>query len=163
MKRLCAIAATIVLASAGAAFAAPKGPPAPSAYAGKSVSDKVGGYSFLDNPKVRAAIDAAVPAGEIRDLIYGDSVVGVVIPTKGRLLLRGYEPASGGDVNWTVLIVADGSKAAVCYSTGVVPNVQGADWYLAGEKVLTNYARCPGEAKEVEDTLGTWPIGSVPG
>lgn len=36
-------------------------------------------------------------------------------------------------------MIPDGSEAAVCYSTGVVPDKQGADWYYDGELVFTLY------------------------
>ena len=134
------------------------------AYVGKYVSDKVEGVGFLDHPVVRAAIEAAAPAGPVRDQMYvTDAVTTPVIKVGQRLYVRSYDPASGGDVNWGILIALDGSKAALCYSEGVEPDVRGADWYAEGEKAFTLFLMCPSEAGEIEETLGDWPIGAIPG
>jgi hypothetical protein len=134
------------------------------AYVGKYVVDKVEGVSFLDHPLVRAAIEAAAPQGPVRDQMYvTDAVTTPVIKVGQRLYVRSYDPASGGDVNWGILIALDGSKAALCYSEGVEPDVRGADWYAEGEKAFTLFLMCPSEAGEIEETLGDWPIGPIPG
>ena len=39
-------------------------------YAGKYVYDEVDGTCFLNHPQVRAAIEAAVPTGDVRDILY---------------------------------------------------------------------------------------------
>ena len=39
-----------------------------SAYVGKYVYEEIDGTGFLHHPQVRAAIEAAVPAGEARDI-----------------------------------------------------------------------------------------------
>lgn len=133
-------------------------------YVDKFVFDKVQGMSFLEHPLVRAAIEAAAPAGPVRDQIYvTDAVSTPVIKVGQRLYVRSYDPASGGDVNWAILIAIDGSKAALCYSSGVEPDVQGADWYAEGEKAFTLFVPCPSEAAEIEQTLGDWPVGPIPG
>ncbi|MGH6617026.1 hypothetical protein [Sphingomonas sp.] len=135
-----------------------------AAYAGKYPYDKVKGVSFLDHPKVRAAIEMAVPVGDIRDIVLsGEGVTVPIVKTQGRLFSRTFDPASGGDVNWAVLMVADGSKAAVCYSTGVEKDVRGADWYLDGKIAFTLYEMCPSTAAEVESAVSNWPIGPIPG
>jgi hypothetical protein len=56
----------------------------------------------------------------------------------------------------------DGTKTAVCYSTGVEPDVRGTDWYVDGAKVFTLYTRCPSEPEHLKG-LGTFPIGAIPG
>lgn len=165
MKRLFALTAMIALCAAAGVEAKPAGKSAPplSAYVGKYPFDTVKGVTFLDHPTVRAAIEAAVKVPEIRAAILEKNVVTTPIrETEGRLLARAFDPRSGGDVNWAVLMVTDGSKAAVCYSTGVEQDVRGADWYLDGEKVFTLYAMCPGRPEDVEEMLGNWPIGAIP-
>lgn len=133
-------------------------------YIGKYVFDKVEGIGFLEHPLVRAAIEAAAPQGPVRDQIYvTDAVTTPIIKVGQRLYVRSYDPASGGDVNWGILIALDGSKAALCYSTGVEQDVSGADWYAEGEKAFTLFLMCPSEAGEIEETLGDWPIGAIPG
>jgi hypothetical protein len=159
---LAAVVAAII--ASGPIFA--KGGTAPdlAAYAGKYPYDKMKGVSFLDHPRVRAAIKAAVPAGDVRDdVLAGKGVTVPILKTQGRLFSRTFDPASGGDVNWAILIVADGSKAAVCYSTGVEKDVRGADWYLDGKIAFTLYEMCPSTAAEVESAVSNWPIGPIPG
>ena len=79
------------------------------------------------------------------------------------LYTRGFEPASGGDVNWGVMISADGSVAAVCYGQFADKNAQEAAWYAEGEKAFSLVMMCPSEASEIEVSFGDWPIGSIPG
>lgn len=151
---------TTVPASANPKQAAPD----LGAYVGKYVFDKAQGVGFLDHPAVRAAIEAAAPAGPVRDQMYvTDAVTTPVIKVGQRLYVRSYDATSGGDVNWGILIAIDGSKAALCYSEGVEQDVRGADWYAEGEKAFTLFLMCPSEAGEIEETLGDWPIGAIPG
>lgn len=156
-------------ASSSTATVAPTAParkaaPPLSAYVGKYTFDKVQGVRFLDHPLVRAAIDAAAPPGEVRDQMYVTRATFSPIVKVGnnRVYSRAFE-GPGSDVNWGILIAMDGSKAAVCYSAGVTPDVQGADWYADGENVITLYVPCPDEADEIENSLGDFPIGAIPG
>ncbi len=134
-----------------------------SAYVGKYPFDAVDGVMFVDHPLVRAAMERSGAPAEALDFIRNDDTM--VVPIKevggGRLMSRGFEAASGGDVNWGVLISVDGSRGAVCYSTGVEEYKRGADWYIDGEKAFTLFDMCPGEADDLNG-LGTWPIGAVP-
>lgn len=102
--------------------------------------------SFFQNPAVRAAIAASGVNREIQKaIVFEDTMVGVVTETRGRLLGHGYDPVGAGSTNWAILMIPDGSEAAVCYSTGVVTDKQGADWYYDGELVFTLYQPCPSE------------------
>lgn len=136
-----------------------------AAYVGKYVYDEVDGTRFLSHPQVRAAVEAAVPAGDVRDILYTEVAVATPIIKVGKKLLytRGFEPASGGDVNWGVLIAIDGSVAAVCYGQFTDKNTQEAAWYADGEKAFSLTMMCPSEAGEIEASFGDWPIGSIPG
>ena len=154
-------------ASSTAAPAAPqageKAPPALSRYVGKHPFDAVQGVTFFQHPAVRAAIIASgVDRETQKSIFFDDNVVGVVTKTRGRLLLHGYDPAGAGSTNWAILMIPDGSKAAVCYSTGVIPDKQGADWYYGGDLVFTLYETCPSEEGDME-SLSNWPIGPIPG
>lgn len=115
-----------------------------SAYVGKHPTEPVQGVTFFQHPAVRAAI---VASGADRDIqkaiVFDDNVVGVVTPTRGRLLLHGYDPAGAGSTNWAILMIPDGSKAAVCYSTGIVGYEKGADWYFEGIWPSPSIRRAP--------------------
>ena len=136
-----------------------------SGYVGKYVYEEIDGTGFLHHPQVRTAIEAAVPAGEARDILYTeDAVVTPIIKVGDKLLYtRGFDPASGGDVNWGVLIAVDGSVAAVCYSQFTDKNYTEASWYTNGEKAFSLSLMCPSEAGEISTSFGDWPVGSIPG
>jgi len=149
--------------SAAAPQAREKAPPALSRYVGKHPFDAVEGVTFFQHPAVRAAIIASgVDRDTQKSIFFDDNVVGVVTKTRGRLLLHGYDPAGAGSTNWAILMIPDGSKAAVCYSTGVIPDKQGADWYYGGDLAFTLYETCPSEEGDME-SLSNWPIGPIPG
>lgn len=133
------------------------------AYVGKHPHEKVGPTTFLTNPAVNAAIVKTVPDADIRNFIADRDMTTVPIrKIDDRLLASGWDHRSGGDVNWAVLMSRDGKKTAVCYSTGVEPDVRGADWYIDGAKVFTLYTRCPSRTEDLKG-LGTFPIGAIPG
>lgn len=133
------------------------------AYVGKHPHEKAGPTTFLANPVVNAAIAKAVPGADIRSFIADRDMTTVPIRrVDDRLLASGWDQRSGGDVNWAVLMSLDGTKTAVCYSTGVEPDVRGADWYVDGTKVFTLYTRCPSRIEDLKG-LGTFPIGAIPG
>ena len=163
--RTCGVLALLLpMACASQAEPGNDGPPL-AAYVGKYVHDKVGGVAFLDHPKVRAAIEASGAPADAKELLREtDAVVTPLIRVgDDRLYARGFEAASGGDVNWGLLIAADGSVAAVCYSQPVDRNSRTAEWYVRGEKAFSLSEMCPSEAEEMTDSFGTWPIGPIPG
>jgi len=134
-----------------------------SAYVGKHPTEPVQGVTFFQHPDVRAAIVASGVDRDIqKSIVFDGNVVGVVTETRGRLLLHGYDPAGAGSTNWAILMIPDGSKAAVCYSTGIVGYEKGADWYFEGDVAFTLYTPCPSEEGDME-TLSNWPIGPIPG
>lgn len=161
-----ASASEAAFASAEAATPAPspdQAAPPLSAYVDKYPFDAVDGVRFVDHPLVRAAMERSGAPQEALDYIRNDNTVVVpIIEVDGRLMSRGFEAASGGDVNWGVLISLDGQRGAVCYSTGVEKYTRGADWFIDGEKAFTLYDMCPSDAEDLAG-LGTWPIGSIPG
>jgi len=131
-------------------------------YVGKHPHQVVGDKTFLTDPQVKAAIEKAVPVADIRNFIAERDMTTVPIRRiDSRVLAAGWDPKSGGDVNWAVLMSHDGSKTAVCYSEGVEPEVRGADWYVDGKKAFTLYAKCPSRGEDLGG-LGTFPIGPIP-
>lgn len=134
-----------------------------SAYVDKYPFDAVDGVRFVDHPLVRAAMERSGAPQEALEYIRNDNTVVVpIIEVDGRLMSRGFEAASGGDVNWGVLISVDGQRGAVCYSTGVEKYTRGADWFIDGEKAFTLFDMCPSDAEDLAG-FGTWPIGAMPG
>lgn len=136
-----------------------------SGYVGKYPWDKVDGVDFLHHPAVQKSVKKAVADPELQELLLTETAkatTGLIVEAEGRLLMAAFDPASGGDVNWALLVAVDGSTAAVCYSTGVEEGEQGADWYHDGEKRFTLYVKCPHNAEDLLN-LGTWPIGNIPG
>lgn len=153
------VMACLVTASLGVSSIAAK----LDAYVGKHPHEAVGGTTFLGDPQVKAAIDKAVPVADIRSFIAERDLATVPIRRiDDRLLAAGWDPKSGGDVNWAVLMSRDGKKTAICYSEGVEPDARGADWYVDGKKVFTLYTKCPSRGEDLVG-LGTFPIGPVPG
>jgi hypothetical protein len=165
-----AVAPTPAEADAPASSAAPATAPdrngeAPplSVYVGKHPTEPVQGVTFFQHPDVRAAMVASGVDRDIqKSIVFDGNVVGVVTETRGRLLLHGYDPAGAGSTNWAILMIPDGSKAAVCYSTGIVGYEKGADWYFEGDVAFTLYTPCPSEEGDME-SLSNWPIGPIPG
>lgn len=134
-----------------------------SVYVGKHPTEPVQGVTFFQHPDVRAAMVASGVDRDIqKSIVFDGNVVGVVTETRGRLLLHGYDPAGAGSTNWAILMIPDGSKAAVCYSTGIVGYEKGADWYFEGDVAFTLYTPCPSEEGDME-SLSNWPIGPIPG
>lgn len=114
--------------------------------------DDVDGVSFLDAPSVKAAVTTAVDDPGIRQALLvetRDAVAGKILATDHGLLMHAFDPASGGDVNWALLISPRGGSAAACFSTGVEPGVRGADWYMEGARIATRYEPCPSEADQI--------------
>ena len=156
---------SVALATAlSATPALAQSPPPMSAYAEQYPLDAVRGVPFFQHPAVRAAVEAAVPDPAIRSFLMDQgNVVTPLRETRGRYLNSGYDRASDGDANWAILLVADGSKAAVCFSFGVEQDVRGADWYIDGQRAFTLYMRCATKPADIDAELGDWPIGGIPG
>lgn len=90
--------------------------PALARYIGGYPFDPVGGVAFMENPQVRAAIEAAVPDAEVRERVLDRDVTATPIAEwEGRILSYGCEPHNCGPHNWAVAITPDGARASVCY------------------------------------------------
>ncbi|HEY5713631.1 MAG TPA: hypothetical protein VIT38_17175 [Allosphingosinicella sp.] len=128
----------------------PKEPlsPAPAAsladYVGKYPPDPVNGVAFYDQPRVRAAVRAAVPDGEVRSWIFERA--GPQTPIErhdGRLLSWGCEAHNCGPHQWAVLIDEAGTVAEVCYHEDSMG--EQARWYVAGRAPEMRQGECPSE------------------
>jgi hypothetical protein len=88
-------------------------------YAGKYPTDAVDGVSFLHDPRVRAAVEAAVPTAWIRTLILDREAQQTPIALRGgRLISWGCEPHNCNDHEWTILIDSAGTSVEICYRVG---------------------------------------------
>src|SRR4051812_44375102 len=99
--------AWLMLTAALPAFAAD--PPAAAVdlgvYAGKYPADPVDGVSFLQHPRVRAAIETAVPNRAIRAWILERAGQRTPIALRaGRLVSWGCEARNCNDHEWTIFI-----------------------------------------------------------
>jgi hypothetical protein len=85
-------------------------------YADKYPADPVDGVSFLQHPRVRAAIGAAVPTAAIRAWILDRASQQTPIALRGgRLISWGCEPHDCNDHEWTIFIDQAGNSAEICY------------------------------------------------
>jgi hypothetical protein len=174
MKRLVAAAAFAVLASActaaeseapaapaepappaAAAAAAPVAQAAPplSAYVGKYPFDEVDGVAFIDHPDVRRALETSgAPAEAIALARDRDTVVVPIFRTETALVASGYDPRSGGGVNWNLAIAPNGEQAVVCYQSEPIGHM-----YENGRRTHPVQPRCASDVESAGDQLFEWP------
>ena len=172
MKRLVAAAAFAVLASActaaereapaapaepapPAAAAAPVAQAAPplSAYVGKYPFDEVDGVAFIDHPDVRRALETSgAPAEAIALARDRDTVVVPIFRTETALVASGYDPRSGGGVNWNLAITPNGEQAVVCYQSEPIGHM-----YENGRRTHPVQPRCASDLESANDQLFEWP------
>ena len=115
--------------------ASPSPTPSPglSRFLDKYPFDKVAGVSFLDDPKVVAAVRASGAETRIQELILGGA--GPQTPIRkvaGKIVSWGCEAHNCGPHNWTLAVLDDGSGGEVCYlnmDEGETPV-----WYADGKK-----------------------------
>ncbi len=162
---LIALLMAVSYGSAAHAFTPPAVPPL-TAYVGKYPFDPVQGVSFRQHPQVLAAVAAALPASatDIQRALAATNVVETPIRplSAGRIYARSHDPASGGEVNWAILITLDGRQAAVCYSDDAVYGKGDSHWYVQGKQAFSHSGPCPSEKQEIEAVLDAWPLGARP-
>lgn len=145
-------------APAKAAVAQSAGTPSLLAYDRKYPHDVVDGVTFVNHPAVKAVTArSGAPAEALALIAETDLVVTPVRRAGERLLTSGFDPQHGGVDHWAILISADGTKGAVCYSNAD----GGSDWFIEGGKAFTLDGVCPSKPDEIEG-LGDWPIGAIP-
>jgi len=175
MKRLVAAAAFAVLASACTAAeseapatpaaesaaspaAAPAAPaaqaaPALSAYVGKYPFDEVNGVAFIDHPDVRRALEmSGAPAEALALARDRDQVVVPIFRTETALVATGYDPRTGGSINWNLAITPDGEHAVVCYQSEPIGYM-----YENGRRTHPVEPRCASDAESANEQLFEWP------
>jgi hypothetical protein len=125
--------ACLILAAALPGFADPPSAPADlSVYADKYPTDPVDGVSFLQDPRVRAAIEAAVPTALIRTRILDREAQQTPIALRGgRVISWGCEPRNCNDHEWTIFIDRTGNSAEICYHVGHTMGSR-SRWYRSG-------------------------------
>ena len=113
-----------------------------SAHVGRLPSDVVNGTTFLADPRVRAAVEAAVSDAEVRRWVLREDVTSNPIGRRdGRIVATGCESHNCGPHNWSILIDPEGAAAEVCYAR----DTQGdrATWYVAGRPAEQRPGACP--------------------
>jgi hypothetical protein len=160
MKRRLASAFVVVALLAGTSTGQSKEVHDLSVYAGKYPWDQVESVEFLENPAVKLAVTKATTDLAVREAILSGTRNSVSIPmvAVGKYLyLHAFEPASGGDTSWSLLISTDASDAAVCFSTlagdsgiGRTALAVRSSWYADGKIFLSRKFSCPGR-DEIED------------
>lgn len=134
-----AAAPTNTAAGNGTAIA-PGGPL--SAHANRLPSDVVNGVTFLANPQVRTAVEAAVPDADVRRWVLREDVTSnPIVLRDGRLIATGCESHNCGPHHWTIIIDADGSRAEVCYARN--STLERSTWYVAGRPAEERAGDCP--------------------
>jgi len=175
MKRLVAAAAFAVLASActaaeneppatpaaesaASSAAAPAASvaqtaPALSAYVGKYPFDEVNGVAFIDHPDVRRALEmSGAPAEALALARDRDQVVVPIFRTETALVATGYDPRTGGSINWNLAITPDGEHAVVCYQSEPIGHM-----YENGRRTHPVEPRCASDAESANEQLFEWP------
>ena len=141
-----AVACLMLTAAAPAVLAAD--PPAAATdlgvYAGKYPTDIVDGVSFLHHPRVRAAIEAAVPTAWIRTLMLDREAQQTPIALRGgRLISWGCEPRNCNDHEWTIFIDTAGTSVEICYRVGERMGSRSRWFYTGRASELRPVEGCP--------------------
>ena len=113
-----------------------------SGYVGRLPSDAVNGVTFLANPRVRTAVEAAVSDAEVRRWVLREDVSSNPIASRdGRLIAMGCEAHNCGPRHWSIVIDTDGTNAEVCYAHNS-PLDRGT-WYVRGRPPEERRGDCP--------------------
>jgi len=132
-------------ASANEAFGgAPATPPADgplAVYVGKQPFERVGGTAFLDHPRVRAAVGAAVRSEDPSLWVFRlDATRRPIVLKDGRLLSAGCETGNCSGRNWTVRIDTLGAIAEICWHEGGRTQI-----FSGGRAGIASEGGCPTE------------------
>jgi hypothetical protein len=113
-------------------------------YAGKYPRDPVDGVSFLQHPRVRAAIEAAVPNASIRAWILERAGQQTPIALRGdRLVSWGCEARNCNDHEWTIFIDRAGNSAEICYHVAETMGDRSRWFRSGGPSELRPEEGCP--------------------
>jgi len=112
------------------------------AHVGRLPFDVVNGTTFLADPRVRAAVEAAVQDPQVRRWVLSEDITTNPIGSRdGRIVATGCEPHNCGPHNWSILIDPEGTAAEVCYARDTVGDR--ATWYVAGRPAEQRPGACP--------------------
>jgi len=139
--------ACLMLTGALPGYAAADPPAAPAdlaVYADKYPTDPVDGVSFLHHPRVRAAVEAAVPTAWIRSLLLDREAQQTPIALRGgRLISWGCERGNCNDREWTIFIDTAGTSVEICYRVAERMGRR-SRWFRTGaESELRPIEGCP--------------------
>jgi hypothetical protein len=127
--------------------------PALSAYVGKYPFDEVNGVAFIDHPDVRRALEmSGAPAEALALARDRDQVVVPIFRTETALVATGYDPRTGGSINWNLAITPDGEHAVVCYQSEPIGHM-----YENGRRTHPVEPRCASDAESANEQLFEWP------
>jgi len=113
-----------------------------SAHVGRLPSDVVNGVTFLANPQVRSAVEAAVTDAEVRRWVLREDVTSNPIGSRdGRIIATGCETHNCGPHHWSIVIDPAGTGAEVCYAQN--STLERATWYVAGRPPEERQGDCP--------------------
>lgn len=112
------------------------------AHVGRLPSDVVNGVTFLGNPQVRAAVEAAVADPEVRRWVLREDVTSNPIGSRdGRIIATGCESHNCGPHHWSIVIDTEGTSAEVCYARN--STLERSTWYVAGRPAEERPGDCP--------------------
>lgn len=112
------------------------------AHVGRLPSDVVNDTTFLADPRVRAAVEAAVTDAQVRRWVLREDVTSSPIGSRdGRIIATGCEAHNCGPHHWTILIDTEGTRAEVCYAQN--STLERATWYVAGRPPEERAGDCP--------------------
>jgi hypothetical protein len=138
--------AWLTLTAAWPAFADPPAAPADlGVYAGRYPSEPVDGVAFLRHPRVRAAVEAAVPDARTRAWILDRAGQQTPIALRaGRLVSWGCEAHDCNDHEWTISIDSAGTSAEICYHVGRTMGDRSRWFHTGRPSELRPDESCPG-------------------
>lgn len=112
------------------------------AHVGRLPSDVVNGTTFLADPRVRTAVEAAVADAEVRRWVLREDVTSNPIGSRdGRIIATGCESHNCGPHHWSILIDTEGTSAEVCYARN--STLERSTWYVAGRPPEERQGDCP--------------------
>ena len=112
------------------------------AHVGRLPYDVVNGTTFLADPRVRAAVEAAVQDPEVRRWVLREDVTTNPIGSRdGRIIATGCEPHNCGPHHWSIVIDTEGTSAEVCYAQN--STLERSTWYVAGRPPEERAGDCP--------------------
>ncbi|MBV9883155.1 MAG: hypothetical protein JO276_09115 [Sphingomonadaceae bacterium] len=133
-----------LLAMTALSSAEPSPPADLAVYAGKYPTEPVNGVSFLQHPRVRAAVEAAVPRRSVRAWLLDRRGQQTPVAVRGdRVISWGCELRNCNGRDWTLFIDRTGTLAQICYHVGETMRDR-SRWFFTGRpSELRPDSSCP--------------------